>query len=175
MVCHLRLIASVDIYEASKYTWLNYWPILIKSQYLPANATESERSPGISFLATVPTGLPVPMEFTPWITDFDDFMRSMRKTFKNESESWIIDSWQKFSLSIMPHKICQLPSSSSLYPGTYKVISDLVEDYIENCDEITTPLGHILYNPNNDFVKDHKERNAIAPPSSSLFSSSVLS
>jgi hypothetical protein len=152
MVCFLRPIASVDLSEANKLSWCNYWPVMLKSQYLPENAIGSECSPGMSFLAIVPTGTPLPMEFTSWADDFAVFMRSMKKRFKNVSESWIIKSWQNFAFSVMPHKICDLPTSAKHYPGTYKRTSDCVADYIKNCDEIETPLGHILYNPNNEYI-----------------------
>ena len=62
-----------------------------------------ERSPGISFLASIPTGRPQPMEFEKgWYNKFAIFIDKVDQTFRRRKKDVYADYWQQFASYQMP-------------------------------------------------------------------------
>ena len=120
---------------------LPYKPVLLKSSWMPENGRNApcqfpltcnsicpckEQAPGISFLVSVPTGRPLPMEFEKgWFNKFSIFIDKIDQFFRRRKEDGFADYWQHFSKYQMPQ-------------------SESVEAYISNYD-IDSPLGQYLY------------------------------
>jgi hypothetical protein len=120
---------------------LPYRPVLLKSAWMPENGLNApcqfpttcnsrcpckERAPGISFLASIPTGRPHPMEFeNGWYNKFATFIDKVDYSFRRRKEDAYADYWQHFAKYQMPQ-------------------SESVDAYVSKHD-IDSPLGQYLY------------------------------
>jgi hypothetical protein len=142
---------------------LPYKPVLLKSAWMPENATNApcqfpetcsskcpcrERVPGISFLSTVPIGRPQPMEFEKgWFNTFSIFIDKVDHFFRRRKEDAYADYWHSFASYQMPH-------------------SESVHDYVSTHD-IDSPLGQYLYHNTSTFASDAEFSSAAATTESS--------
>jgi hypothetical protein len=120
---------------------LPYKPVLVKSAWMPENALNApcpfsgtcnsrcpckERAPGISFLSSVPTERPQPMEFDKgWFSSFSVFIDKIAEFFRRRKEETYAAYWQSFAQFQMPQ-------------------SESVQAYVSKHD-ICSPLGQYLY------------------------------
>jgi hypothetical protein len=120
---------------------LPYKPVLLKSAWMPESGLNApcpfpatcnsscpckERAPGISFLASIPSGRPQPLEFEKgWYNKFSIFVDKVDQTFRRRKEDVYADYWQHFASYQMPQ-------------------SESVNAYASEHD-IDSPLGQYLY------------------------------
>ena len=120
---------------------LPYKPVLLKSAWMPENGMNAscqfpetcnskclckERAPGISFLATIPTGRPQPMEFEKgWFNKFSIFVDKVDHFFRRRKEDAYAVYWHNFATHRMPQ-------------------SESVDAYTVKYD-VDSPLGQYLY------------------------------
>jgi len=131
--------------EGKDSSELPYEPVLLKSAWIPENATNApclfpqhccnscpckERAPGISFLMAAPSGCPQPMEFEKgWFNTFSTFVDKVDIFFRRRKVEKYADYWQSFATY-------QMPSSEG------------VQNYVREHD-IDIPLGQYLFRDTN--------------------------
>jgi hypothetical protein len=127
--------------EGKDSSELPYEPVLLKSAWIPENATNApclfpqhccnscpckERAPGISFLMAAPSGCPQPMEFEKgWFNTFFTFVDKVDIFFRRRKVEKYADYWQSFATY-------QMPSSEG------------VQNYVREHD-IDIPLGQFYF------------------------------
>lgn len=171
IVCDLRINSSFEDSNIDQldleHSWCTYWPIIVLSNYLPAEAIESQRRLGMSFLASVPKHSPKPKQCEEWSAHFLTFMEKMLNRFKLPSEQPIIKKWNEFFEDNLPYTIDV--NTNKKYP------SDNINDFLNNGGIIDAPLHSILYNDNYDFELYATQNNlliSLPPVISSLVVSS---
>lgn len=119
-----------------------FTPIVLKSDWMPEKAQDAdcpftqpcpfncfckERAPGISFLSTIPHGIPKPLAFDNGShTNLIKFLDKVNDYFGKRNESAVVNYWQTFYAQILPE-------------------SDNVNEYLERKFDMDQPLAEYLY------------------------------